>query len=206
MKNVGTPSDERLSAMVDGELESMELVQALGAVVGDAKSIRQWHAYHVVGDVLRSAELASVGQELEFLRKVELRLAQESVYPRTQRTAVQAARSGVAETHSANAGTLRWKLVAGVACSALVMVVGMGQWQQPESQPGVRLSSAPITQPAAMTPSTVASTPSGVGTPVMIRDPELDSLLAAHQQLGGHSALQRSSGFLRNATFEVPVR
>ena len=202
MKNVGTPSDERLSAMVDGEFDPVEMVQALGAVAGDANNVRQWHAYHVVGDVLRSAELAAVGRDLEFLRKFEQQLAQEPVYLQPQSTALQATLDGVARNHSANAGSLRWKLVAGVACSALVMVVSMGQWQQPESQPGVQLSSAPSTKPAAI----AAPLPSEAVTPVMIRDPELDRLLAAHQQLGGHSALQRSSGFLRNATFEVPVR
>ena len=34
----------------------------------------------------------------------------------------------------------------------------------------------------------------------------IDALLAAHQQLGGHSAWQMPSGFLRNATFERPAR
>ena len=40
----------------------------------------------------------------------------------------------------------------------------------------------------------------------MIRDPQLDELLAAHRQLGGASALQMPAGFLRNATFEGPTR
>jgi sigma-E factor negative regulatory protein RseA len=41
---------------------------------------------------------------------------------------------------------------------------------------------------------------------VMIRDPHLDALMQAHQQLGGHSAWQMPSGFLRNATYEEPPR
>jgi sigma-E factor negative regulatory protein RseA len=36
----------------------------------------------------------------------------------------------------------------------------------------------------------------------MIRDAELDALLAAHRQFGGTSAFQVPTGFLRNATFE----
>jgi hypothetical protein len=40
----------------------------------------------------------------------------------------------------------------------------------------------------------------------LIRDPRLDKLLAAHRQLGGATALDTSSGFLRNATFEAPSR
>ena len=42
---------------------------------------------------------------------------------------------------------------------------------------------------------------------VMIRDPRLDEMLAAHRQLGGGaSALQSPAGMLRNATFEGPAR
>ena len=41
---------------------------------------------------------------------------------------------------------------------------------------------------------------------VMIRDPRLDELLAAHRQTGGTTALQMPAGFLRNATFEAPAR
>ena len=41
---------------------------------------------------------------------------------------------------------------------------------------------------------------------VMIRDPRLDELLAAHKQYGSTSALQMPAGFLRNATFEAPAR
>ena len=44
------------------------------------------------------------------------------------------------------------------------------------------------------------------GAVPMIRDPNLDKLLAAHRQFGGASALGTSSGFLRNATFEAPSR
>ena len=38
----------------------------------------------------------------------------------------------------------------------------------------------------------------------VVRDARLEELLAAHRQFGGASALQESSGFLRNATFEMP--
>jgi sigma-E factor negative regulatory protein RseA len=44
------------------------------------------------------------------------------------------------------------------------------------------------------------------GQQVMIRDPRLDELLAAHKQFGSTSALQMPAGFLRNATFETPDR
>jgi sigma-E factor negative regulatory protein RseA len=58
-------------------------------------------------------------------------------------------------------------------------------------------------QLASAPPGTVlAETQRGV----MIRDARLDEFLAAHRQLGGASALQMPAGFLRNATFEGPIR
>jgi len=41
---------------------------------------------------------------------------------------------------------------------------------------------------------------------VMLRDPQLDALLAAHRQHGGVTALQMPAGFLRNATFNEASR
>jgi len=41
---------------------------------------------------------------------------------------------------------------------------------------------------------------------VMLRDPRLDALLAAHRQHGGVTALQMPAGFLRNATFDEGAR
>ncbi|MDB5931304.1 MAG: anti sigma-E protein RseA, partial [Polaromonas sp.] len=38
----------------------------------------------------------------------------------------------------------------------------------------------------------------------IVRDARLEELLAAHKQFGATSAFQESSGFLRNATFEMP--
>ena len=61
----------------------------------------------------------------------------------------------------------------------------------------VAADTAPLVQQAL----TVAGQPQ-----VMIRDPRIDELMAAHKQFGGTSALQMPAGFLRNATFEGPAR
>ena len=62
-------------------------------------------------------------------------------------------------------------------------------------------------QPAAAPAMAVATTSARPGDEaVMLRDPQLDELLAAHKQFAGSSALQSPAGFLRNATFEGPAR
>jgi sigma-E factor negative regulatory protein RseA len=101
---------------------------------------------------------------------------------------------------AANDGVFRWKLVAGLASLA---AVGVLTWQVVAQQPsstGPQLAAAPV----APEPASSEVVVSGSMGPV-IRDQQLDDLLAAHRQLGG-SALQMPAGFLRNATFETPQR
>jgi sigma-E factor negative regulatory protein RseA len=106
----------------------------------------------------------------------------------------RSSRSG--RPQAANDGTFRWKLVAGFASVAALAAVGwsvVGTMGARNEQP----------QLAAVPAGTVlAESERGV----MIRDARLDEFLAAHRQLGGASALQMPAGFLRNATFEGPIR
>ena len=126
----------------------------------------------------------------------------------------------------ASANDNAWRLVVGLAS---VAVVGVMAWQgfQDSGSQGAQLATAPVAAPATASQlapssaplaamgdlSTTRVSPSAdnselaMGTaPVMIRDPQLDALLAAHRQFGGTSALQMPTGFLRNATFEEGVR
>jgi sigma-E factor negative regulatory protein RseA len=48
----------------------------------------------------------------------------------------------------------------------------------------------------------VVNTPQGA----VIRDTQLEALMAEHRQHGGMSALQMPAGFLRNATYDATGR
>jgi len=188
---------ELASALADGELHGAELAQALRALQASAQAQERWHAYHLVGDVLRSGPAAPVGaHDAAFLAAVRQRLAQESARPARAAVVTRAAAQP-----SANDGVWRWKLVAGLSSLAAVAVLG---WQlvalRPDRDAGAQLARAVEPPAAAVVASTAAA------APVMIRDPRLDQLIAAHQQQGGTSALQMPAGFLRNATFERPAR
>lgn len=208
MNDLNSLSRERVSALVDGRLQGDACAQALDDVLSDPQSLQIWHAYHVVGDVMRSPELAPSASDHAFLAKLELRLAQEPERPRLSdidNVPATPRRAGIASTDravpSANASVFRWKMLAGVACTALVGVVGLSLWTQTGQQSGAQLASQNRISP---TVALVATTEAGGGA--MLRDPRLDELMAAHRQLAGHSALQVPAGFLRNATFEGPSR
>ena len=49
---------ERLSALMDGELDPSAVAQACGHWGTDDDARSSWHAYHLIGDVLRSDDLA----------------------------------------------------------------------------------------------------------------------------------------------------
>lgn len=181
---------ELVSALVDGELQEAEFARAMDAFQSDPQAHASWRDYHLVGEVLRHGHAAAlVASDEAFVARLRSRLGSARPLSAAPAQAV----SGAIRT-SANDSVWRWKLVAGL-CS--LMAVALLGWQLVVLHPEV-----PAPQLATVTPSPAAT----VETPVMIRDPRLDQLIAAHQQQGGTSALQMPAGFLRNATFERPAR
>ena len=87
------------------------------------------------------------------------------------------------------------------ASLAAVAVLG---WQV--SKPSLEQGAVLAGTESAVRPAIAAPPAATAQAPVMLRDPRLDELLAAHRQSGGASALPTSAGFLRNATFEQPGR
>ncbi len=207
--NENLKNREQLSALMDGQLQGDEWLQALQCAE-QHEGRATWHTYHVVGDVLRSAELAQgVVSSSAFLARFQERLAQEPTpaYPLSETLAPLAPPPTRGElSQAANASVFRWKMLAGFASLAVVASLGWNSWdrlQQNGAPAGTQLAvtALPSSPGAVVAANSVPSTP-----PLMIRDPRLDELLAAHKQFGGTTALQMPAGFLRNATFEAPSR
>ncbi len=184
-------NQELISALADGQLRGEAFAQGVQAATVDAQARAAWCAYHVAGEVLRTGRASAATPHEEFLAKLRDRLADEPVAVRPQAGGVT--RPVVVREHPA-ANDWGWKIAAGVASMAAVAAVGWNMFGglAPAAQPQLAAVPAPVVaQPAAST---------------MVRDPQLDRLLAAHRQFGGATALQTPSGFLRNATFEGPAR
>ena len=185
MDNHKTERQELISALADGQLEGEALAQALRTACADDDARAAWQAYHLIGDVLRSAELAAGTPPGRFLDRLQQQLRAEP--PLAPAIAVRPA---------ANDASFRWKLAAGFASVAAFAAIG---W----NVAGVATPAQPQLAQAAIAnaPLAVASSDRGA----MLRDPHLDRLLAAHRQLGSATALQAPGGYL-NATFEGPAR
>ena len=206
---------ERLSALVDGELDGGEVARACSHWRESAASRSTWHAYQLIGDVLRSDDLAcDPTRDAGFLEAVRARLAAEPVRLAPERIET----SSVAESPAArvaNGGGRRWSWKAPSAAAAgFIVLVGIlmlprtpGTPADPQAANGVAqfIASTEGPRPAAAAAPTNLTTPAiepqtFVANGQLIRDARLDRYLAAHKQFAGSSALGVPSAFLRNAT------
>ncbi|HUR87816.1 MAG TPA: sigma-E factor negative regulatory protein [Ramlibacter sp.] len=180
---------ELVSALADGQLAGDAFAQGVEVAATDAAARDAWHSYHLIGDVLRSSDLASGAPSDRFVARLQARLREEQV---AMRPAIAVAAPMAREA----ANDFRWKIVAGVASVAAVSAIAWSLVASPSRPEGAQLASGTVPAGTVLT-----STKQGV----MIRDPRLDELLAAHRQLGG-AALVAPAGYLRNATFDGPGR
>jgi len=192
---------ELLSALVDGELHGAELEQALECAES-TEGCASWELYHLVGDVLRSPDLAHHSQH-DLLSGLRSKLAEEPPLQLNASPLQQVAAGLVQQAHNhpvvalrdpaANSAVFRWKVAASFASIAAVAALG---WN---------LIGVPIGADAQLAQRTstsgnavVVATQEGE----VLRDSRLDALLANHQQYASRASLQSPAEFLRNASFE----
>jgi sigma-E factor negative regulatory protein RseA len=207
---------ELVSALADGQLCDEEFVRAVEWVGSAHEARSNWHAYHLVGDVMRTGEATTGIGDAAFLQRFRLRLAQEAM-PSSALGApefrvespllVNPEGQNRFEEKGANDNFFYIRKLTAVAALAVVAVIGwqvFGVWNL---QPGAtQLVQIPVPSSRAEVALQQSPVTTGAEPQVMIRDPHLDALLAAHRQFGGTSALQMPAGFLRNATFEGVAR
>ncbi len=181
---------QELSALMDGTLDVQQTQALLQACEQDDTLVQTWASYHAVGDALRSHWAGQTAPDTSLM-------AHETV---AVPPAVSQAPMAAGPAAAANDAVFRWRMVAGVAA---VAAVGSIVWSLFGVQPGAAGAQlAQLVSPPVGPATVVASSIEPAAAPqVMLRDPRLDELLAAHKQFGSASALQQPAGFLRNATF-----
>ena len=162
-----------LSAAVDGDAAALD--RACRALrEGDertrARTREAWHTYHLIGDVLRSSELASAPRrDADFLAGFRERLAAEPVVLAPPAPAPRAARWRVPAAAVAS--------MAGVAVVAGVLVMSRGGVEG-----GAPLAAAPAVPPAAGGTTLVRDG--------YVRDARLEEFIRVHQGAAGGLLLQ----------------
>lgn len=212
-------TDEALSALFDSEVGVSELDAVLVSL--DTDHLSSWHAHGVIGEVIRGHR-DSIGttSAIDFLAAVRIGITTGDAAPDTlPQASMEAVASATVQgrREAANDAVFRWKLVAGFASLAAVMAVSWsvvsGSGSALDRAAGAQLASSAgggVSSPVPIQEAAVAvvNVPVVVNTGqgVVIRDTQLEALLAEHRQHGGMSALQMPSGFIRNATYEAAGR
>jgi sigma-E factor negative regulatory protein RseA len=201
-----------ISALADGEADAVALGAACAQWRSDAQLRASWHAYHLIGDVMRSDELASdVVRDAAFLSALRERLAREPVVLAPARTPSTPA--SVAAQARRRAGW-SWKAPAAVAAGFMVVA---GALVATSGSPPMAGSSAGMLAQSLVGTAAPGAASGGLAAPAgdaqllvadgqLVRDARLQRYLAAHKQFGGSSALGVPSGFLRAATSQPPER
>lgn len=187
---------QALSALLDGECTADQVATVTRAYGHSVGVQAAWAHYHCLGEALRDAAgVGALPADRDFVAGVMGRLAQEAA---PVADTVLAPAPFASRPAASNDPVFRWKVLAGVA-SFLAMAALT--WQ-------VAVAPAPSATPqlAQATPETAPMQWVVTDRGVVLRDPQLEELMAAHRHYGGVSALQMPAGFLRNATYEAPQR
>ena len=183
MLNRSEPSDARrqqLSSLMDGDLGATDVAGACAAWRQDADARRDWHAYHLIGDVLRSDDLASApARDAAFLQALRQRLADEPVplapaawQPPAEVAVPQVANGAVTAARPRRAR--HWLMAPMAVAAGFVAVAGVMVVTQV-------MAPAPADAPAMASAGTTA--PTAGASAVLVRNAQLDRYLSAHRSL-----------------------
>lgn len=213
---------ESLSALVDGELAAHEVGAACQAWRDSSETRAAWHSYQLIGDVMRSEDLAAGASSAAFLSRFRDRLAQEPVVLAPDSAARQRVRSEP-EVAAVAAQPLRRRMWAGpmAVAAGFVMVVGAlistqggmpgtaqapamasaqspGNWAPQVDGVGMSLASfAPDTQGDGSFEQSRSTAVS------MMRDPRLDQALAGFRHTSSEPTFAGQGGELRQVGFDL---
>ena len=195
-----TDARQWISDLVDGHADSSAdaaLAQACARWQGDAEMRRTWHAYHLIGDVLRSDELASPpARDAALLVALRERLAQEPVLlaPAAQPPASR-------RRPRRQVWLLPVAAAAGfVAVAGVLVVLQQADLADPGPMLALRAPAAGVLPVAAVT---AVPGPSAQ----MLRDARVEDYLRAHRETMAGSPAALPGGAMRSSfDFSVPQR
>ena len=147
-----TDSCRLICALADGEADAADLGRGCELWATDVTARERWHAYHLIGDVLRSQDLAHRPQhDQDFLRRLSARLQAEPVL-----LAPSPLRSGPGPARRA------WALPAALAAGVMALATTVGLWstnQGDAAAPKLALAPAAVPAPHAGPPNAPLAVP-----------------------------------------------
>lgn len=161
----------KISALMDGELETHEASEPLAALERDQEAFEAWRAYHLISDALQETRTLS----RNFTTRFAARLAQEPTVLAPRRLAVRGERA-------------RW---IGLSAAASVAAVAMVGWLALSTPPGAPADAVAVAQQERAAPQDMAHVP----PPQTAND-----YLLAHQGYSPRLSLQGVAPYVRTVS------
>lgn len=187
----------QLSSLMDGELPGDEADGACTLWRQDGQARADWHAWHLIGDVLRSDELAArPARDAAFLTALRVRLADEPVPLAPQALpAVEVPRQPLVANGTLAPGLVAglqprrsrargWLMAPAAMAAGFLAVVGVTL---------VTRQSAPESDAAALARADAAGVAGAPASAALVRNAQLDRYLSAHRALAS-GAMAGASG------------
>ena len=204
-----------LSALADGDATDAEAARAFQAWRDDADARASWHAYQLIGDVLRSDDLAAEPAADEaFLVALRVRLADEPVVlapqPRVEAEPV-AMPAAVNASTAAIRSRARWQGPVAMAAGFLA-VIGLLNVAGPfKHGSGPQLASNAASGPllasvTSVNNTGVANTDPKTAAQTQAAADQLAPYLAAHRQSTMSGPFQMPGSDIRNASLVQPAQ
>lgn len=170
---------EKVSALMDGELDERAAGEAIQAMRGEGEALEAWRTYHLISDAMRDTRLLRAG----FVGRVSERLAAEP-------------------TVLAPAPTARPAQRFALAAAASVAAVALVGWLAFAPQADSPLASAPLAQTepplAQATGPVIAAKPAVVvQVPSVPLSSRANDYLLAHQGFSPRLSLQGMAPYVR---------
>ena len=179
ISSAGDGGLERISSLVDGELDRAEAEALVSSLCANTSLLQKWRELHRVGDALRSTEVAAF-DDSSFCSKVSALIAAEPTV--------------LAPRRSSGAHPIRRYWVPGVAVAASIAAIGfiaVPLLRAPEpialaqkAAPAAAIATVPA-EPVRRAPAAIANARA------------LDAYFSAHRELTGGSAMPRATAYLR---------
>jgi sigma-E factor negative regulatory protein RseA len=199
-----------LSALADGDATDSEAARAFQAWRDDTDARSTWHAYQVIGDVLRSDDLATApAADESFLVALRARLAVEPVVlapqPRVAAEPVALPIAANARAHSRG----RWQNSLAMAAGFLAVIGGINFVRPFSHGTGATLASNAAPASAAVLATAAPANANGIVATSAQTQANADQLapyLAAHRQSTMSGPFQMPGGDIRNVSLVQPAR
>jgi sigma-E factor negative regulatory protein RseA len=196
--------NEQISAFADGEIDIQQL-SALMIDVRQEQHFETWNLYHQIGDVLRSDEMAQNGSK-DFNATLFARLSSEPAYllaaPLPADMSTRAVPLGSMTSNSPGRRLVRSsRMISGIAAGVAVLYFG-GAYLVQGGGDGASVNRLTAWTRQAPDSASLLAKNTAVGSSpqiVVMRDPQIDAYLIAHQQFS--PSLYGTAQFARAANF-----